>query len=84
MVQRIEPERYAAAVEKQYHALENIYPDKLAAELAANGMTGDVDANRIVGKRINDEYSVLQYAPLIIMSLVVNYLTIKLEIIFNA
>ncbi|CNM12533.1 NEL-type E3 ubiquitin ligase domain-containing protein [Yersinia pseudotuberculosis] len=53
--QRIEPERYAAAVEKQYHALENIYPDKLAAELAANGMTGDVDANRIVGKRINDE-----------------------------
>ncbi|EIS79596.1 E3 ubiquitin-ligase ipaH9.8 domain protein [Yersinia pestis PY-71] len=55
VVQRIEPERYAAAVEKQYHALENIYPDKLAAELAANGMTGDVDANRIVGKRINDE-----------------------------
>ncbi|CNE78364.1 putative antigenic leucine-rich repeat protein [Yersinia pseudotuberculosis] len=55
VVQRIEPERYAAAFEKQYHALENIYPDKLAAELAANGMTGDVDANRIVGKRINDE-----------------------------
>ncbi|PSH23946.1 hypothetical protein BLA50_18060 [Yersinia pseudotuberculosis] len=55
VVQRIEPERYAAAVEKQYHALENIYPDKLAAELAAKGMTGDVDANRIVGKRINDE-----------------------------
>lgn len=55
VVQRIDPERYAAAVEKQYHALENIYPDKLAAELAANGMTGDVDANRIVGKRINDE-----------------------------
>ncbi|AJJ71214.1 NEL-type E3 ubiquitin ligase domain-containing protein [Yersinia pseudotuberculosis] len=55
VVQRIEPERYAAAFEKQYHALENIYPDKLAAELAANGMAGDVDANRIVGKRINDE-----------------------------
>ncbi|PSH49546.1 hypothetical protein BA193_20035 [Yersinia pseudotuberculosis] len=55
VVQRIDPESYAAAVEKQYHALENIYPDKLAAELAANGMTGDVDANRIVGKRINDE-----------------------------
>ncbi len=55
VVQRIEPERYAAAVEKQYHALENIYPDKLAAELAANGMTGDVDANRIVGKRIMDD-----------------------------
>ncbi len=55
VVQRIEPERYAAAVEKQYHALENIYPDKLAAELAAKEMTGDVDANRIVGKRINDE-----------------------------
>ncbi|SQA57460.1 putative antigenic leucine-rich repeat protein [Yersinia pseudotuberculosis] len=55
VVQRIEPERYAAAVKRQYSALENIYPDKLAAELAANGMTGDVDANRIVGKRINDE-----------------------------
>ncbi len=55
VVQRIEPERYTAAVERQYSALENIYPDKLAAELAANGMTGDVDANRIVGKRINDE-----------------------------
>ncbi|SUB28354.1 putative antigenic leucine-rich repeat protein [Yersinia pseudotuberculosis] len=55
VVQRIEPERYAAAVERQYSALENIYPEKLAAELAANGMAGDVDANRIVGKRINDE-----------------------------
>ncbi|CNL44800.1 IpaH family type III secretion system E3 ubiquitin--protein ligase [Yersinia pseudotuberculosis] len=55
VVQRIEPERYAAAVEKQHHALENIYPDKLAAELAANGMAGDVDANRIVGKRIMDD-----------------------------
>ncbi|BFI52436.1 NEL-type E3 ubiquitin ligase domain-containing protein [Yersinia pseudotuberculosis] len=53
--QRIEPERYAAAVEKQHHALENIYPDKLAAELAANGMTGDEDANRIVGKKIMDD-----------------------------
>ncbi|BFI65061.1 hypothetical protein okayama3_06460 [Yersinia pseudotuberculosis] len=55
VVQRIEPERYAAAVKRQYSALDNIYPDKLAAELAANGMTGDEDANRIVGKRINDE-----------------------------
>ncbi|BFI71845.1 putative antigenic leucine-rich repeat protein [Yersinia pseudotuberculosis] len=55
MVQRIESKSYAAAVEKQHHALENIYPDKLAAELAANGMTGDVDANRIVGKRIMDD-----------------------------
>uniref|UniRef100_UPI0005B51A45 NEL-type E3 ubiquitin ligase domain-containing protein n=1 Tax=Yersinia wautersii TaxID=1341643 RepID=UPI0005B51A45 len=55
VVQRIEPERYAAAVERQYSALENIYPDKLAAELAANGMTGDEDANRIVGKKITDD-----------------------------
>ncbi|BET61231.1 NEL-type E3 ubiquitin ligase domain-containing protein [Yersinia pseudotuberculosis] len=55
VVQRIEPERYAAAVKRQYSALDNIYPDKLAAELAANGMTGDEDANRIVGKKITDD-----------------------------
>lgn len=52
---RIEPDAWQRAIERKYQALENDYPSRVNAELAAASLKDHPDAEPIIGKKTMDD-----------------------------